>query len=283
MTNGEDCQGSVSPTRELREEEDRAEEGRSVAREIGARPARREAEERNLDDAVFRAWCPRCVRGRAEAYPHRADEREKDVPIASVDYMYMHSEQSKEEEKGMPIMVVKDSRTKYVVAKVVAQKGVCEYAIVSLKKAIEQLGYKKVILRSDNEPAILALKEAVRRETDVEIVSEEVPVGDHQANGSIENAVKQVQGQFRAIKDAFETSYRTKLTEESPMIPWTVMHSGSVISRVRKDQEGFTAYSRWKGRDFGRPVAEFGECVLFPRADAVGVNKLDSRWEKDCG
>ena len=38
------------------------------------------------------------------------------------------------------------------------------------------------VMKSDNEPAILALKEAVRRESDVEIVTEEVPVADHQAN-----------------------------------------------------------------------------------------------------
>ena len=57
-------------------------------------------------------------------------------------------------------------------------------------------------MRSDNEPAISALKEAVRRETDVEI---EVPVGDHQANGLFENAIKNAQGQFRMIQDALES------------------------------------------------------------------------------
>ncbi len=36
-----------------------------------------------------------------------------------------------------------------------------------------------MILKSDNEPAILALKEAMRRETSVEIVMEESLVGDH--------------------------------------------------------------------------------------------------------
>ena len=52
-----------------------------------------------------------------------------------------------------------------------------------VKKMIEQLGYRRVTFRSDNEPAILALKEAFRRESDVEIVLEQVPVGDHQASG----------------------------------------------------------------------------------------------------
>ncbi len=38
----------------------------------------------------------------------------------------------------------------------------------------------------------------------VEIVMEEALVGDHQANGVEESAGKNVQGQFRVIKDALE-------------------------------------------------------------------------------
>ncbi len=37
------------------------------ARRVEAVPNKREVEERNLDHAVFRSWCPRCVKGRAEA------------------------------------------------------------------------------------------------------------------------------------------------------------------------------------------------------------------------
>jgi hypothetical protein len=37
------------------------------------------------------------------------------------------------------------------------------------------------------------------------------------------------------------------------------MHAASVINRGRKDREGFTPFRRWKGREFNKPVAEFGE------------------------
>ena len=43
--------------------------------------------------------------------------------------MYMHSEQGKEEEVGMPIMVVKGSKMKMVMAKAVPSKGVENYAV----------------------------------------------------------------------------------------------------------------------------------------------------------
>ena len=96
----------------------------------------------------------------------------------SLDYMYPHSEQEMEEEKEMPIIVVKDDKTKLVMAKVAPSKGGQEYAVELVRKFVEQLGRNKVIVKSDNEPAILALKEAVRRETSVEIVMEEALVGD---------------------------------------------------------------------------------------------------------
>ncbi len=68
-----------------------------------------------------------------------------------------------------------------------AKKGVAPCAVEVTKKMIEQLGYKKVIAWTDNEPAILALKEAARRECHVEMVLEEVLVGDHEANELAEN------------------------------------------------------------------------------------------------
>ena len=55
---------------------------------------------------------------------------------------------------------------------------------------------KRIVMKSDIEQSIPLLKGLVRKETDVEVVMEEARVGDHQANGAAENAVKNIQGQF---------------------------------------------------------------------------------------
>ncbi len=141
-------------------------------------------------------------------------------------------------------------------ARVVPSKGLDSHAVESVKKMIERLGYKKIIMKSDNEPAILAFKEAVRRETDVEIVTEEVPVADHQAKGLVEN----VQGKFRVINYALEGRQGRRKDGEQPVVPWMVMRAAQVVNRSRKDDEGFSSNRRWKGREFTKPVAEFGEC-----------------------
>ncbi len=94
---------------------------------------------------------------------------------------------------------------------------------------------------------ILVLKDAVRRDTDVEIVLEAVPVVGHKASGLVENAAKNVQGQFRVIKDALESRHKRRIDGERPVVPCMLTHGASVINRGRKDEGGFSAYRRWEG------------------------------------
>ncbi len=169
---------------------------------------------------------------------------EGEAPTRGMDHVYTHSEQEREEAKGMPIIVATDNRTKMIIARVAPSKGVDRYAVETVKNVVERFGYRKIVMKSDSEPAILALKEAVRRESDVEIVMEEVPVGDHQANGLAENAAKNVQGQIRVIKDALESRCGRRVDGESQVAPWTVMQAASVVNRGRDDNEGFSAYRR---------------------------------------
>ncbi len=80
-------------------------------------PSDKEVEEHNLDHAVFRSWCPHCVKGRAESYGHvRKAKDEGAVPTIGVDYTYMRIEPEKEEEKGMPIIAIKDSKPQMIMA-----------------------------------------------------------------------------------------------------------------------------------------------------------------------
>ncbi len=65
---------------------------------------------------------------------------------ASFDYMHAHSEQEKEEEKGMPTIVAKDNKMKMLMAKAAPSKGVHEYAVEVVRRFVERLGCNKVVL-----------------------------------------------------------------------------------------------------------------------------------------
>ena len=50
------------------------------------------------------------------------------------------SERKDEAEKGMPILVIKDSETNIKLARVVPKKGVDPYAVDRIKRDLDQLG-----------------------------------------------------------------------------------------------------------------------------------------------
>ncbi len=113
----------------------------------------------------------------------------------------------------------------------------------------------------------------------VEIVMEEAPVGDHQENGVAENAAKNVQSQLRVLKNALEVRINRRAEGDRQAVPWMVIHAATVISVGRKGDEGFTACRRWKGREFARPVAEFGESVIYTYLPAPRSERTSSMSE----
>ncbi len=54
---------------------------------------------------------------------------------------------------------------------------------------------------------------------------EEVLVGDRQANGSTQNAVKDGQGQFRVINESPESRCGRRVDGEDQVAPWMAMHA----------------------------------------------------------
>ena len=114
-------------------------------------------------------------------------------PVISVDHMFMHENQQEGEERGMPIIVMKDRKTRMIRARLVPQKGNHWYSTKIVSGAIESLGHSKVTLKSDQEPSIMSLKDAVKGEVRIDIVLEESPEYESKSNGDIERAIQTVQ------------------------------------------------------------------------------------------
>ena len=116
---------------------------------VSHKPTPEEVEAHNATHMPYRSWCKYCVAGKADADPHKhaVEEKSSEVPIVSMDYCFMSGSAAKpeaeEEEteeddeeyerevvaKGMPILVMKDRRHKYVFASVVLRKGAHAYAV----------------------------------------------------------------------------------------------------------------------------------------------------------
>ena len=113
----------------------------------------------------------------------------------------------------------------------------------------------------------------------MEIALEESPVGEHQSNGEIENAINRIRGQLRVAKDALESRCKCKIERGNPILPWLISHTVANVNRFQIGTDGKTAHERLRGRKFRRDIAECGEKVLYLKADSVGKDKFSSIWE----
>ena len=131
------------------EEEKEGEEGeeghRPKHRIVSDKPSQKEIDEHMITHIPFRDWCPHCVRGKSKSTPHRKrkEGEEEEVPVISVDYMFMETE-DRNVEKGMPILVSRDRKSKWINAAVVTQKGKCAYAAKRLSEDIGSLEYNRI-------------------------------------------------------------------------------------------------------------------------------------------
>ena len=82
-----------------------------------------------------------------------------EISVLSMDYMYMFESAmdrkkrkldiNSKDPEGMPILVMHDRWSKRIMAHVIREKGVHDYAVDRVAMEIRNLGYKRVILKSD--------------------------------------------------------------------------------------------------------------------------------------
>ena len=158
--------------------------GSSAAMPSMSAPSMKEKEEHFVSHFPFRAWCEQCVRGKAKAMRHvRVDHSEEQVPVISVDYCFMNSKDDTvitedTQSKHSPVLVVRDRWTKMVFVHVLPYKGVQKGPVGSkcLLNDLRKLGYPKMIVRLDPEPALQAVVEAAKNEFQGQLILEKIPL-----------------------------------------------------------------------------------------------------------
>ena len=176
------------------------------------KPTPEMVESHNVSHLPFRSWCPHCVRGRGKSYPHRKVDHSQDGsdPVLSLDYGFFGApgELPADAVGGsrMPVLVCRDRQSKALFTHLVPAKGVEHfYPEEALLRDIKFLGYSKVTLKSDQEPSIVALANAVKNSLSgkgIQCQIENSPKGDAHgmSNGEAELAVSLTQGLARTLR-----------------------------------------------------------------------------------
>jgi hypothetical protein len=264
--------------------EDEGEETQAKTLSGPIRPTQEMVEQHEVTHIPFRNWCSACVRGRAKSLGHyKSDKEEDQSPTISVDYGFFGREGELPSDvvggSKAPVLVARDRKSKSVWSHAVPSKGIEHpYPSKALLQDIEATGYKRVIVKSDQEPAIIALVNSVKNAFKGDLLVEHSPKGESQSNGEIEIAVQAVQGIARTLKEAVEQKIGGKIGPREPLLAWLTEYAGVLLTLFHKGapHDGMTAYQRLKGKPWRIALPPFGERVEFRRRTK---NKLDTRWE----
>ena len=215
----------------------------------------------------------------------KIDEREKAeraFPVIGLDYFWFGKDE-KERESELPSLQVKDEHSGMIWSCVVPAKGADGFAVDFILGILDECGYKRVILKSDNEPSIKALKSKVKQVAQVEAILEEGKTGDKPSTGAVESSVKESKRQCRVMKSALQERLGLEIPDRHPILAWLSRHGSFLISRYRVGPDGRTPYERLKGRGWRRPMVTFGEQVWFRPLKSYTANRTDLTPQLDSG
>jgi hypothetical protein len=174
-------------------------------------PTRDERAAHELTHLPFRPWCADCVAGKAADDPHRRAARgEDDGPTkVSVDYGFVSEKIASDPERIVQrtILVVKVEGCKAVMAKCVKGRGRADpHAAGWLVDQLRRLGLGRCVLQADGEQAqrtfVKDVIEEAARTSALGVASAHTPAHDHQCNGGVEKAVRDVKDHLRVLRCA---------------------------------------------------------------------------------
>ena len=282
----EECKhGEIYPAIEERDDlgldQDIEQQPSDRIRRATLEPTKAEREAHVITHMPFRSWCETCMRARGIATGHRVRRRPDghELPVLSIDYAFLRHNAG---ENSMAIVVMKDSISKAIVAHSVPCKGVeVDWVAKQLVKDIRKLGYyDRVVLKSDQEPAIVALLDQMAQErSEAPTTLEHSPVTDSQANGSAERAVRSVEEMVRTYKiDLQERTQGLQLPIDHPAMEWMVEHAADMLCKGVTGTDGKSPYKRLKGRSYQGELLPFACPVLFRCVGKVKGGVLADRW-----
>ena len=228
-------------------------------------PTETERERHNMTHNPYRSWCPICVEARGKEDPHLGHKRRQadsdGIPEVGLDYKSFGQEEG--EDDKATLIVCRDRLTLQTFAHLCRCKGPGdEWVVDKIMEDLATLGHTKLIMKTDGEPALVKVMEAVQGKREHQTIPKHPPAYDPQANGVIEKAVDDVMGQIRALKIGLESRLKRKIESDEPILQWIVEHAPMMINRCQKGHDGKTPERRLKGKETQQGFVETGEQVM---------------------
>ena len=127
------------------------------------KPSKEDVDEHDKTHLPFRSWCRHCVRGRGKEMAHHRAEETSGFREINLDFFFMGREH--EPGKTVPIVAVKERRSKMVMASVVPRKSTGAFVSKRIMAFLKEVGceYGDIVVKSDQEGATKAVLADVGR------------------------------------------------------------------------------------------------------------------------
>ena len=186
-------------------------------------PSEFEKQKHNLTHIPFQPWCTSCVKGKAQAEPHKRTERiieDSELPVIQCDYLMLKDTAGT---GGLKVLSMYVRTFGYGMSTVVETKGPTDvYATTWAVKMLNFLGLSDIILQCDPEPSLIKWAESVKSKRTERTVIRSSPRRSHQSNGGVENYQKQLQGQVRTMLAAMQENTKYRPSTDNALMRWIV-------------------------------------------------------------
>ena len=236
--------------------------------------SREAVESHMLTHNPFAPWCRACISGGGREAPHFRQGGEETVatPVISPDYFFLGLTDS-------------DGSTTYSLGLMVPMKGLVPYAVRGVCVFLQELGYTRMVLKSDGEQSITALVTVVQKEWagdsnnfQRQLIPRTSLVDDHASNGAVKAMVHSLEGPTRTSKVGLEEALGVSILPTSPILPWLVRHQSYLRNRFVVRSSGRTPFQELTMSKFQSPLLNFAEAVLAKESGAQ-EGKLGSPWD----
>ena len=163
----------------------------------------------------------------------------------SMDY-FMSQADDKADKNPLIVMVDESTGEKY--ARAVGKTGIgeekeMEWLVKDMSEEMKSWGHQvgdggNIILKSDGERSIVALRTALAKFHGRKVVPEDPTRGESQSNGTVEEADKTVREFVRVLREHVQDKAEVELGASDVIVLWMVRWAAMMVSRflVGKDE-----------------------------------------------
>ena len=128
------------------------------------------------------------------------------------------------------------------------------YVINSFVGDMAAVGYKRLVLKSDQGNAMKALKPQAKRMWGAEVIPQHSPHGQSAANGVVEKAIQDVETHIRTTVLALESRNTVRLQIGAPIVFWMIEYAAELLNIIKEARQGQQYCVREEVREARPPV-----------------------------